>query len=204
MPRDKTESHEKIVAAAFKEFLDYGFREASMRRIASACGMSASGLYKHFSSKEDMFAALVNPAIDGFMSLHNEIESDYFEELDTKAPGGLWVDLGETVSTMAYIYERFDEFKLIVCKSQGTKYEGFTHNIAEFEENATIRYLKALREKGIALNEIDKKELHLLVTANVEAVFQAVIHDFTEKEAMHYAETLEKFYIPAWKALFGL
>ena len=52
MPRDKTESHEKIVAAAFKEFLDYGFREASMRRIASACGMSASGLYKFFSSKE--------------------------------------------------------------------------------------------------------------------------------------------------------
>lgn len=204
MPRDKTESHEKIVAAAFREFLDYGFREASMRRIASACGMSASGLYKHFSSKEDMFAALVNPAIDGFMSLHNEIESDYFDELDTKAPGGLWVDLGETVSTMAYIYERFDEFKLIVCKSQGTKYEGFTHSIAEFEENATIRYLKALREKGIALNEIDKKELHLLVTANVEAVFQAVIHDFTEKEAMHYAETLEKFYLPAWKALFGL
>lgn len=204
MPRDKTENHEKIVAAAFKEFLDYGFQEASMRRIASACGMSASGLYKHFSSKEDMFAALVDPAIDGLMSLHHEIESDYFEELGTKDSGSLWVDLGETVSTMAYIYEHFDEFKLIVCKSQGTKYEGFTHNIAEFEENSTIRYMKAIREKGIASNEVDKKELHLLVTANVEAVFQAVIHDFSRKEAMHYAETLEKFYLPAWKALFGL
>lgn len=175
-----------------------------MRRIASACGMSASGLYKHFSGKEDMFAALVDPAIDGLTSLHHEIERDYFAELGTKEPDGLWVELGETVSTMAYIYERFDEFKLIVCRSQGTKYEGFTHRIAELEEDATLRYMKALREKGIASNEVDKKELHLLVTANVEAVFQAVVHDFSREEAMHYAETLERFYLPAWKALFGL
>jgi hypothetical protein len=28
--------------------------------------------------------------------------------------------------------------------------------------------------------------------------------DFSKKEALHYAQTLEKFYIPAWKALFGI
>ena len=46
MPRDKTENHEKILAAAYDEFLEYGFNDASMRRIADACEMSASGLYK--------------------------------------------------------------------------------------------------------------------------------------------------------------
>ena len=204
MPRDKTENHEKIVAAAFKEFLDYGFQEASMRRIASACGMSASGLYKHFHGKEDMFAALVDPAIDGLMALYHEIENDYFEELNSQKPCNLWADLGETVRAMMYVYDHFDEFKLIVCKSQGTKYEGFTHEMAELKEEVTFRYMKALVHKGISASKVNKKEFHLLVTANVEAVFQAVVHDFSRKEALHYAKTLEKFYLPAWKSLFGL
>ena len=51
---------------------------------------------------------------------------------------------------------------------------------------------------------MDAKELHLLVTSYIEAVFQPVVHDFSKKEALHYAQTLEKFYIPAWKALFGI
>ena len=98
MPRDKTENHEKIVAAAFREFMDHGFQEASMRRIASACGMSASGLYKHFPSKEAMFAALVEPAIDGLMALYHEIEDDYFQELASKNPdsnGWTWAKRSE-------------------------------------------------------------------------------------------------------------
>mgnify|MGYP000895255214 FL=1 len=52
MPKDKTENHKKIIAAAQKEFIAHGFKNASLRRIASEAGMSASGLYKHFSSKE--------------------------------------------------------------------------------------------------------------------------------------------------------
>lgn len=59
MPKDKTENHEKIISSARKEFMTYSFKDASMRRIAADAGMSASGLYKHFPSKEDMFAALV-------------------------------------------------------------------------------------------------------------------------------------------------
>jgi len=204
MPRDKTENHEKIVAAALREFLDYGFQEASMRRIASACGMSASGLYKHFPSKEAMFAALVDPAIDGLMALFREIERDYLDDLGFKEPGSLWVDQGETIRTMAYIYDHFDAFKLIICKSQGTKYESFTHDLAELEEDATFQYMKALKKSGVPSNKVDRKEFHLLVTAKIEAMFQAVVHNFSKKEAMHYAQTLETFYLPAWKALFGL
>ena len=38
MPKDKIENHEKIVTAAKKEFMIYGFKDASMRRIASEAG----------------------------------------------------------------------------------------------------------------------------------------------------------------------
>ncbi|MBP5431118.1 TetR/AcrR family transcriptional regulator [Ruminococcus sp.] len=204
MPRDKTQSHERIIEAAKNEFMEYGFTDASLRRIATEAGIQVGGLYKHFSSKEEMFASLVDPAIEGLMECFHGIEDDYFDEIGKVAAESIWEDKMETVRFMEYIYDHFDEFKLIVCRSQGTKYENFTHDIAKLEEEVTIRYMNALKKSGIAVNDIDEKEFHLLVTASVEAILQAVIHDFTKDEAMHYAHTLEKFYLSAWKALFGL
>ncbi len=204
MPRDKTESHAKIIESAKAEFLEFGFMDASMRRIAANSGITAPALYKHFPSKEDMFAALVDPAIEGYMSLYHEVEGEYDEELKHMDKDNLWTSQKGTVRGMAYIYDHFDEFKLIVCRSQGTKYERFTHRVANLEEEVTERYMKDLAKLGIKVNKVNKKEFHLLVTANVEAMFQPVIHDFSRKEAMHFAETLENFYQPAWKVLFGI
>ena len=204
MPRDKTQSHERIIEAAKKEFMEYGFTDASLRRIANEAGIQVGGLYKHFASKEEMFASLVDPVIDGLMECYHNIETDYFDEIGKVAAESMWEDQMETVQFMEYIYDHFDGFKLIICKSRGTKYESFTHDIAKIEEEVTVRYMNALKKSGIAVNDVDKNEFHLLVTASVEAIFQVVVHDFTREEAMHYAKTLEKFYLPAWKALFGL
>ena len=44
----------------------------------------------------------------------------------------------------------------------------------------------------------------MLVTANVSALFEAVIHDFSRKEAMHYAETLDAFFSAGWKKILGI
>ncbi len=204
MPRNKTESHARIMEAAKAEFLEYGFTDASMRRIAGNAGITAPALYKHFPSKEDMFAALVDPAIEGYLALYHEVEAEYDEELKSIDKEHLWARQKGTVRGMAYIYDHFDEFKLIICKSQGTKYESFTHKVANLEEEVTERYMKDLAKSGIKVKKVNKKEFHLLVTANIDAMFQPVIHDFARKEAMHFAETLETFYLPAWKVLFGI
>ena len=204
MPRDKTENHEKIINAALAEFLEYGFKDASMRRIAEASGMSASGLYKHFPSKEDMFAALVEPTVQGFMELYSSLEDDYFEDIHAESKDEVLSGKSESVRIMEYIYEHIDEFRLLICKSQGTRYESFTHDMAMLEEKETLKYMKELKKAGFPVKDIKKKEFHLLATASVDAMFQAVIHDFSKKEALHYAKTLEEFYEPAWKQLFGL
>lgn len=204
MPRDKTESHIKIIEAAKKEFLEYGYNDASLRRIAANADIQVGGLYKHFANKEEMFASLVDPVISGLLDSLNDVEKIYYSELDLVDSDNLWNNQNETVRTMSYIYDHFDEFKLLICKSQGTKYESFTHDMAKLEEEATMRYMKKLKKRNIKVKDVNKKEFHLLVTASVEALFQAVEHDFSRKEAMHYAQTLEKFYLPAWKALFEI
>ncbi len=51
MPRDKTRSHQKVLEAAREEFMEYGYENASMRRIGQRCDMTAAGLYRLLLTK---------------------------------------------------------------------------------------------------------------------------------------------------------
>ncbi len=202
MPIDKTESHEKIVAAAKKEFLSYGFMDASMRHIAEAAGMSASGLYKHFTSKEEMFSALVEPAYQGLLNMFRLEADDQQQYIET---GDLSIfEAGQDAKlAITYIYDHLDAFRLIICKSQGTKYESFLHDLAVLEEKVTLSFMDRLKKQGVKLNEFSEREFHLLTTTNISAVFQTVEHDLTREDAMHYADTLDRFFSKAWGEFFG-
>lgn len=202
MPIDKTANHEKIIAAARKEFLTYGFTNASMRHIAEEAGMSASGLYKHFASKEEMFSALVEPACQGLMALFRQEER---EQRESVGAGDLsrW-DTGQDAKlAVAFIYDHLDAFRLIICRSQGTKYESFLHDLAVLEEEMTLSFMELLKSRGVKLRDFRMQELHLLTTTNVGAVFQTVEHGLTREEALHYADTLDRFFSKAWKEFFG-
>ena len=202
MVRNKDFHHGAIIEAATAEFMEYGFNDASMRRIASAVGMSAAGLYKHFASKEEMFSALVEPSYQGLLSLFGKEAGEQARAVGT---GDLssFESVGDAKLAMTYIYDHLEAFKLIVCRSQGTKYESYLHDIAVLEEKTTLSFMEVLRSQGIPIKDIRFSELHLLTTANISAVFQAVEHGFTREEAMHYADTLDSFFSQAWKVFFG-
>ncbi len=202
MPIDKTANHEKIVAAAKKEFLTYGFTDASMRHIAEEAGMSASGLYKHFASKEEMFSALVDPAYQGLLALFRQEAGDQEQFIGT-GDLSVWETSNDARLAVSYIYDHLDAFRLIICNSQGTKYESFLHDLAVLEEEMTLSFMEMLKKQGVKLNEFSEKELHLLTTTNVNAIFQTVEHDLTREEAMHYADTLDRFFSKAWREFFG-
>ena len=203
MARDKAGHHEQIMAAAWQEFLTYGFADASMRRIAAAAGMSAAGLYKHFPGKEEMFSALVEPAFQGLMALYRQEETTEREALEAGIVTEKWQSGGEARLAMTYIYDHLDAFQLLICKSQGTRYETFLHDLAVEEEKTTMAMMALLRDQGKSIREVDQKEFHLLVSANVNAVFQAVEHDFNREEALRYADTLDRFFSRGWQEFFG-
>lgn len=203
MIRDKSAHHEKIIAAAREEFMEYGFADASMRRIAAAAGMSAAGLYKHFPGKEEMFAALVEPAFQGMMALYRREEAAQRDAALSGSLTGQWENGSDARLTVSYVYNHLDAFRLLVCKSAGTRYESFLHDFAEVEEKTIHEMLDLMEQNGTKLNSVRPEELHLLITANVNAVFQVVEHGFTREEAMHYADTLDLFFGKAWQAVFG-
>ena len=51
----------KIQEAAMAEFLDKGFQGASLRQIVKNAGVTTGAFYGYFSSKEALFASIVEP-----------------------------------------------------------------------------------------------------------------------------------------------
>lgn len=204
MPKDKTETHQKILPAAKQEFLEKGFEQASMRSIASKIGMSAAGLYRHFEDKEAMFAALVEPVLKETNAWYQEHKMKDYEWLEMNELDAMWESDSELHMMEDLIYKHFDEFKLLICCSEGTRYSTFLHDTVVIEQEETELYMEAARKKGIPVKDVDSDELHLLLSAYVTAIFEVVIHDFPRDAAEHYMKTLQEFFAPGWRAVLGL
>ena len=50
----KEELREAIINAAREEFLEHGYEDASMRRIAAKAGITVGNIYRYFRNKEDL------------------------------------------------------------------------------------------------------------------------------------------------------
>ena len=95
-------------------------------------------------------------------------------------------------------FEDFDIWKLLLCKSEGTKYSDFMEQIVNLEQKTTSLYSDLLRKKGIKVNYIDDEELHLLLSAYYQAISEIVYHDFDREKTRYYIEILKKFFYSGW------
>ena len=201
MPKDKAASHARVLAAAREEFLAYGFEKASMRRVGERCGLTAAGLYRHCRDKADLFDLLVAPAIG---QLNTWMEDHLARYLTAVREDGVlqwqdsWIDMMREV-----VYPHVEDYRLLLTCSSGTKYESFLHDLTQSAQDQTLLYLPILRQKGLAIRNISPEELHLLFSAYVTALFEPVIHRYPLDESIRCLETIEAFFLPGWKALFG-
>lgn len=70
--KQKQELREKILTAAGAEFLEHGYEEFSLRRVAERIGYSATTIYLYFENKDDLLLATVQ---DGFKAFDASVEA---------------------------------------------------------------------------------------------------------------------------------
>ncbi|KUO77233.1 MAG: TetR family transcriptional regulator [Clostridia bacterium BRH_c25] len=202
MPKDKTKTYQRIIPCAKKEFLDKGFEKASMRTIAADAGISAAGLYRHFKDKEAMFEALVSPAVNGLKELFLLAQED-FNKLpkDNKQETVFDYSSDKIKNFIAYIYDHFDDFKLLITCAEGTVFSDFIDSLVEIEVKYTLKFIESTGNDALTSGRATPELMHIVSSAFFSGVFEIVVHDMTRESADSYIERLRRFFLAGWNTI---
>lgn len=204
MDEKLTATLEKIQEAALTEFLDKGFLGASLRQIVKNAGVTTGAFYGYFSSKEALFASIVEPHAAALMGRFMEAQTSFSELPEQEQPEHMGLESSQCVHWMVdYICDHREPVKLLLCKAEGTSYEHFVHNMVEVEVEYTLRYMDVLRRLGREVPELSQSLCHIIASGIMSGIFEIVIHDMPREQAVRDVDQLCDFYTAGWLKLMG-
>lgn len=196
---------DKILDCAKEEFMEKGFEGASMRSIAEKSGYTTGMVYARFSDKSQLFKELVGEAADKLFDYFSQSEDDFAELPPEQQNKEMHTYVDSKVDVMIdIIYDNFDAFKLIVCKSAGSGYEYYIDKMIDIETANTVRFIDTLNRAGIKMNEVRADLSHMLSSAMFNGIFEVVAHDLPREEARGYIKQVQDFFNAGWDKLLGL
>ena len=194
----------RIFSAALQEFLEKGYQSASLRNIVKMAGVTTGAFYGYYKSKEELFEALVGKHYNFLLDRFCKAQKEFAETSPEEQPDKLTSTSGECMYEMLlYAYDHLNECKLILCKSEGTRFSRLIDEMVEIETKGTHDYLKVLENLGRPSPHIDERLEHILITGMFNTFFELIIHEMPLEEAKHYLEAMRTFYTAGWMKLMG-
>ena len=74
-----SETQQKILKVGKREFLEKGFKDASLRKIVAEAGFTKGAFYGYYSDKAALFEALVSDAADGLIEQFRAAQDAHFD-----------------------------------------------------------------------------------------------------------------------------
>mgnify|MGYP005768739519 CR=1 FL=1 len=98
----KEAQRSRILSAARQELLQYGYRDASMRRIAQQAQMTVGNLYRYFKNKDELIRVITEPALQRLDALVRELTDDRVTLRQVNAQVGMTCqDLQDRMAVLA-------------------------------------------------------------------------------------------------------
>ena len=101
-----------IEDAALELFMEQGYHATSMRQIADQADLALGGIYNHFSSKEDIFAAIIidKHPYKQVLPIVLAAEGDTAEDIIRNAARALVTELGSRPELLKLVFIELVEF----------------------------------------------------------------------------------------------
>ena len=196
--------YESVLACAKKEFLEKGYKHASLRVIAQAAGTSTGSIYTRFKDKAGLFDAIVGPAADQLKDMFVEIQEN-FHSLDDSTQEA---EMGEYTSRhqmemLEYIYDHFDEFRLLLDCSDGTRFSSFVDELVDIEVEYTYKYMEVINCESVKSGVVTEDFIHIIVTAYFNGMFEVVRHNMSRDDARKYIRLLNRYHMQGFSTVFN-
>ena len=194
-----------ILEASRKEFMEYGYEKASLRRIAKEASVTTGAIYGYFAGKDALFAALTEDAAEELVELYTKVHSDFASLPPEEQPDMLNVVTEECVPWLVnYVYDHFEAFKLLLCCGAPGCGERFFDRLAEVEEQSCHDFVAAVEQMGYPVPKLRDALIHIVCSTFFRQIQEFVDHDIPREEAMSCSLILSRFQHAGWKKILNL
>ncbi|WP_169911652.1 TetR/AcrR family transcriptional regulator [Clostridium oryzae] len=203
--KDEREKKEKLLICAKQEFLEKGYNKASLRDICKKAGVTTGALYFFFKDKEDLFATLVQEPLD---KLYAIMLKHYQGEMEQIQKGILGKDdhsedIDAANQVVHYIYRYYEEFQLILTKSQGSRFENSIDRFVSITEQQ-YRLMANKFAQELNIQQLDDYIIHWTSHMLIDVFVHMLTHKISEKEALKHMNLIIKYLINGWYGMFCL
>lgn len=196
--------YEKVYECAKKEFLNKGFKDASLRNIAQEAGTSTGSIYTRFHNKEGLFHAMVYPVVEELKEWFLRMQESFHQlDADYQKENMFYYSGTEAERLVSYIYDHYDVFKLLLECSEGTEFSDFLNQLVEIEMEYTVKYMDATKDDALKNERITTEFLHIVTSAYFSGIFEMVRHDMKREDGMLYAKQLREFYYAGFAKIYN-
>ena len=170
----------RILQSAKGEFLAHGFEKASLKTICENAEVTTGALYKRYSGKEALFAAVVEPTLADMQEVLRQKSKVEPAELSDEALIRAWdMDEDYMMWWFKFLFERRDGFELLLACSDGTTYANFQHDWVEQMAVMTYAYYAEGHRRGLMTENLTHPELHVLLSAFWTTIYEPFIHHYS-------------------------
>ncbi|WP_454192488.1 TetR/AcrR family transcriptional regulator [Paenibacillus sp. Marseille-Q7038] len=165
----KEEIRNNILSAALSEFEQYGYAQSSMRRIATAAGITTGNIYRYFKNKDDLFQALMGSAHEQFISytiaVKEEIDNTFTIHSDEVFKYIKMVD--ETIVEL--LKDSSTEIKILLTLSEGSAYASAKQDLISIVIQILEKVFTVTRETT-DLDPEDRLSSQMLAVTIIEGI----------------------------------
>ena len=160
--------------------------------------------YGYFSSKEALFASIVEPHAVAVMGKFMTTQTNFAELPMEEQPEHMGKESSECLNWLIdYMYKNMEDFKILICCSEGTPYEKFVHSMVEIEVEYTFKYVEVLKSLGNKVPMLDRELCHMIASGMFEGIFEVIRHDMPKERAVVFVKKLREFYTAGWLKIMG-
>ena len=196
----KEEIENAIITAAEAEFIEKGYKDASLRSIAKKSGVSLSNIYNYFNSKDKLFQQVLKPLLASlnftrdFLKKHSESEESYSMEFH----------MSFLEPVINYIVNNKDMLKLLMMNSYGSSYEYYFDDFIEWYTDLSMETIeRRCRKNNLKPVKINRFVAHNLIAFWGQFLKEAIMHDIGKEDLLEYTKDLMSFTYSGWEGLIG-
>ena len=196
-------TQQKIIHFAKQEFLQCGFKDASLRNISAAAGMTTGAIYAYFKDKNALFEAIVDPLLLQVEGILFELSESYYNANAIVSNITFEKTLDDLHQIYEFIYKHFDIFRLLVVGAEGSSRSDFIHTLVDHEVKHTLAYLDVMKGNRNSGIQISLTTIHTISESYINALLEPVRHNMSKEEALKNLEFLVTFYTGGWQTVFS-